>query len=700
MQNVFKAVKAWAKENAPVLAYFLFAILIEMTAVFVVEGTPFLTRPFLSIGVLLIVCGVLLLIKSNRARIITCTAMLLLQAVLDLVFSVIYDMTDQYFDLGMLSLRNDAFAILESLPVDFVTFYVGLFLSVMFLVFGLRFAYYKARPAAKKHSVFFYVGLILAGVATLGISFVSYYPRTSKDKYDEMVDGRSQSAYSAYGMIGNLVGEVGNAIFQDTSTLDGKEIDSFIYDKVSTPTEYFGVAKDKNLVVILAESLEWYVFLRGGADNGNQQGEYPNALDIPQEVLAQLYPNLTEYYNESVVMTNYHSREKTDIAEVLSILGSYPTGSYINYEYAKNTVPYTLPNILKAQDGENITIRSFHNGFKSYYNREEAHPMFGFESSPLVCPIDMHDMEQMSKDSGLNTFKDYNGDGDRNLDSEMVATAKDLMFPKDKRFCTYITTITMHGMFYDRENLRPENNTKLAEKLAILQAYKPTDVTAPDYDNAMALYYYMTTGLEFDYMLQLMKEDLVAKGLWDKTVITMYADHNVYYQGLSSYVKGIDDYDSDPEMKFTDLYNVPLLIRDADLIKKLEEKGVNRKIDKFVCTADIVPTLLDLLGIKYFENMYYGHSIFAKEQSVLYSRAYDIFLSDGIVRRSVKGEFYEYDGLTENGARVADTVSAFEREGKSLVEKIKYCDYIFRQNHFGYEDNYKRFREEMKKINA
>ena len=83
--------------------------------------------------------------------------------------------------------------------------------------------------------------------------------------------------------------------------------------------------------------------------------EYPNALDIPQEVLSELYPNLTEYYNQSVVMTNFHSREKTDIAETISIMGSYPTGAYVNYEFAGNTIPYTLPNTLKTLTGGYIS---------------------------------------------------------------------------------------------------------------------------------------------------------------------------------------------------------------------------------------------------------------------------------------------------------------------------------------------------------
>lgn len=692
-----QTIKAWIKENSLVLLYFVFAVLVEMTAVFTVEGSPFLSRPFMSLGLLVFVCGVALLIKSNLVRLIFCAVMLIAQGVLDLVFAVIYNMTDQYFDLGMLNLRNDAFGILENIPVDFVTFYAGLFFSVLFIVYGMRVSYYRTHVRAHKKSPVFYAGLMLTGIATLGVSFVTYYPRTTTDKYDEMIDGKAQSAYSAYGMIGNLLGEFGNAIFQDRTPIAGEEIEKFIYDKVSTPTKYFGVAKDKNVLTVLCESLEWYTFLRGDSEYAREmQGEYPMALNISQEHLSQMYPNLTEYYNESVVMTNFHSREKTDIAETISILGSYPTGAYVNYEFAGNTIPYTLPNVLKALEGGDMYARSFHNGFKTFYNRDEAHPMLGFESL-----TDMYDMEEMSNQSvangGEKTFTEYMDDGTRNLDSEMVTTAKDLMFPTDKRFYSFITTITMHGMYYDRANLRAENNPNIAKGLEILETYLPKEEDFEDFESAESLYYYMTTGLELDYMLGCIKKELQARNLWDNTVIVLFGDHNAYYQQMSNYVKDIPT-NYKGENKFTDLYNVPLMIRDSDLIKGMSEE--ERVIKKFTCTADIVPTLFDLLGIYYYENLYYGHSVFSDAQSVLYSRAYDNFIGDGILRRSVKGDFYLYDGVTETGVPVKDTVAAWEKEATALVSRIKYCDYIFRQDHFGSKAGYKKFQEKILAINA
>ena len=114
-----KKVKEWLWENRIVTVYFVFSILIELLGVFSVEGNPLISNPFISIGLLMFICGIALNMKSNVKRFVMCSILLAIQAVADLAFAVLYDMTGQYFDYGMLNLRNDAFGILESIPMNF-----------------------------------------------------------------------------------------------------------------------------------------------------------------------------------------------------------------------------------------------------------------------------------------------------------------------------------------------------------------------------------------------------------------------------------------------------------------------------------------------------------------------------------------------------------------------------------------------------
>lgn len=711
--KTFKKIIEWIKNNRLSVIYFFFAIAIEMILVFTVEGNPFMTRPFVALGMLVMTTALVLYIPNLCVRVYTYTGLLALQMILDLIFCVVFDMTDQYFDLGMLKLRNDAFGIIETLPVNFFAFFGGLFFIIIYLVYGLRYVHGKRGGKRTKRTKWFYALAAVGGFAVTGVSLVCYFPRNSVDQYDEMINGRAESAYSAYGMIGNLTGEVYGAIFKDRTKLADSDIEKFIYEKTSTPTVQFGKLAGKNVVTVLAESLEWYAFLT----DEEAVDDYPFSLPFSTKDMQALYPNLRQLYEESVVMTNFHSREKTDIAETISILGSYPTGAYINYEYSDNTLPHTVPNLLQTLRTESMSSKSFHNGFKTFYNRHKAHPILGFEG--MTDMDDMEDIAEEWKDSGKEKgicFTDTMLEGTRNLDSEMFYTARDLIAPLDvskntgkedpgvayldyakgETFYSYITTITMHGMYIPRKNLLQEQEM-LENYLRMIYTSGDYEIQREDLDEPYCymsdedeiLFYYMLTALDTDKAIGQLKSDLAKKGLLEDTVIAVFGDHNAYYHELSNYVKDIEDYETD--RKFTDLYNVPLMIYSKGWSDQMTDE--ERVINKFTCTADIVPTLLDLLGIEYYTNLYYGNSVFSDKQSVLYTRAYDNFISDGIVARSVNKVLYRDKSVTDA------QFNAYKAEATMLVDKIKYCDYIFKQDYFGSEEKLALFQENMRQLN-
>ncbi len=674
-KSIVKKARDWFKEHQLVVIYPVFAIIIEMAAVFSVEKTPFFTSPFLIIAFLTICVGGLLLLNNNRWRLFVGLGLLTFHAILDLIFAVIYDMTGQYFSFEMLNLRNDAVAILEEIPVNFITFYVGLFCCVAYGVYGSRYILQtkKISVSFSKKSTLYRVGVICLGVISLGASFFRYFP-TSSNKYNEMITGKAESVYSSYGMVGNLLGELGNVIRGDDTQMTEKEIESYIYNEnaVSKQSPYFGISKDKNVIVMLSESFEWYAFRNGE--------KYPNALPFTDEQLAALYPNLTKFYNESVVMNNFHSKEKTDISETLSVLGSYPTGKYISYDYHLNAMPQTLPNVLKITQNQDIQMRSYHNGDTEFYNRNVTHGSFGFEE--YTAREGMTELaEQQGKEDVFTDWKER--ENEYNLDSEMIELCKDEMFPTDRRFFTYITTITMHGVYDDRVTLKEEKEA--------VAAMLGRDMT--EEEDVVRLFNYMVTAKEFDDAVGVMMSDLEKKNLLDDTVILLFGDHEAYYNEMSKKVKDIEDYKT--ERKFTDLYNVPLMIYDTDLVKEVQKtEPENRIIEKFVCTSDIMPTLMDLLGIRYYSNMYYGVSVFLEEQSVLYSRAYNFFMTDGIVGRSIEGLLYRHPEVTDSQHE------EYEKQAVKLVEKIQYCDELFQQDYFANENHMKTYIEKIEKLNA
>ena len=661
-------IKKWLWENRIIAVYFIFSICVEMLGVFSVEGKPLISSPLISIGFLLFICAIVLNIKSNRARFVVCSVLLTVQAVLDLAFAVLYDMTGQYFDFGMLNLRNDAFGILESIPMNFITFYSALLFCVSFIIFANRTIRRQKRVEFGVKSRIVYITVAIAGIILTSV--VLYNNNSIKtDRYEKMLYNKNKSSYAGYGIIGNAVNEVAKGlIFNEIESIPEEQMDEFFYRNQTEPSVEFGVSQDNNVVVVLVESLEWFGFR-------TDEKEYPYGLDLTEEEWRELCPNLCRFYEDSVVMSNFHSKEKTDISETLSILGSYPSEKYVNYDYPETKLPYSVPNLLRQKFGDDIHINSFHNGFKSFYNRALVHQTFGFEM--LRDMYDMFELSDQLVKSGQaedTTMHNYMAGGERNLDSEMIQTCKDLMFPTDRRFYTYITTITMHGIYYERDNLKAHR-----EKLKSI--YTPH---MKDRKMEEIVINYVSGVMEFDRALGVMMDDLREKGLLDHTTIILFGDHNAYYQQLSNYVKDIYDYDTD--RYYTDLYKVPFMIYDENL--------GHQEIDKFTCTSDIAPTVLDLLGIHTYSNLYFGRSVYSPEASGMYSRAYGIFVGDGIVARSMNNILYRHKSVTEA------QVETFQEKSTQLIEKIRYGDQIFIQDYFGNDEHYKRFIQKMKEINS
>lgn len=138
--------------------------------------------------------------------------------------------------------------------------------------------------------------------------------------------------------------------------------------------------------------------------------------------------------------------------------------------------------------------------------------------------------------------------GERNLDSEMIAACKEQMFPTDRRFNTYITTITTHGQYGYRENL--EKYYDIMDSYGILPLSDGMDTAS---QNANTFRYYAAAAMELDRAVGAITDYLDEKGLTDNTLIVIFGDHNTYYQSLSNYVKDIY-LNTQTDKNVTDLY--------------------------------------------------------------------------------------------------------------------------------------------------
>ncbi len=664
LKKIGAALATFAKTNYLMLGYVAAAILIELTAIAVTAGRFYMSSPWLYLTFLALICFISQFLPAHLPRYLLFTVALSANFILDLLCIVLFDSTGQIFDYSMLNLRSDAVTILESIPIDFAYVFISAVIVALYLSLGAIFMKRLPKPSVKKSSVI--AASVLLALTVGADAMLVYFPNkntASGDLTDRLYQSES-GTYSKHGVVGNFANELARGTwFMDVDVGDTAELYDFVYAETTEQTPMTGIAAGYNVVTVLCESFEWLTFL---PDGDRYPFGYAKLLDgAPfngdkaklDAALREMYPNLYKIYEGSstVVLDNSHSLEKTDISENKTIIGNYPMYEYINYSYPLNSLPYSLPNILKNLYG--VESRSYHDGLKNFYNREQHHTnALGFESFTSA-----EDMNFESDSAAL---------GVKNLDSEMMESCKTEMFPTDRRFNTYITTITQHGQYAYRDSLKSYYDKM--DELGVLPL--------SDSEKENALRYYCAAGMDFDKSLGIMLDYLEEKGLADKTIITLFGDHNAYYQGISNYVKNIYSYSA---VNYTELYRVPVMIKVGDL-----DLG-NPFIEKFTCVADIYPTILDLLGIKGFSNLMYGVSAFSDSESILYSRAYDKLFTDKIYFNSLSRILYRAPDVTD--AYIDDIA----KRSTVLLDKIGHVNRLFAADFFnGKEaDFYNKLRE-------
>ncbi len=628
--------------NWIIFIYIIIAIIIELTGVVVTCGKFYIRNPKIILSIILFFTVILYFVRNQVSRILVATFMLGLQGVLNISFVMLYDLTGQIFDYTMIDLRQDAWGMLESVPLNFTMCFVFGVLYSAFITFGYRFASKYPKVTKMKKIVLKIISLSTLSALCLTASISSSIVR--KNFYEELLYSTDDRTYNDLGIMGNTISTLmAGATKEEVSLGSKQDIENFIFDSSEIHYSNFPENYDKeyNVVTILCESFEWMSIVQ-------DLEAYPKGLNltIPPELASEgksavelLFPNLYKFMEESVVFSNFHSKEKTDISENYTHFGSYPTGSLTNYDFAKNAYPTALPNTLKTLDS-NIQTAIFHNGYEDFYNRKKYEPVLGFDKYLAAESLEGED------------FKIW--PDERNLDTEMIEAAKDEMFPTDRRFYSYIITITQHGQYVHRKSLEEQGYYDLLASFGLKE-------NGEEVNDAFVTY--VAAALELDRAIGKVNQELEERGLKDNTIVTLFADHNCYYSGLSNHIKDIVSIEQAKEngKNYLDLYRVPLMMRIPGYDAKI--------IDKFVTTYDILPTILDVLGINYFKNVYYGNSAFDEKESIMYSRAYSFFATDRLYYTSLNRLKFGYKDEI-----ITDDV---EKRTKELVRKIQYTDRIF-----------------------
>lgn len=274
-------------------------------------------------------------------------------------------------------------------------------------------------------------------------------------------------------------------------------------------------------------------------------------------------PTLYSLKNKSIEFTNFYSMY-TGAGSTFNSEFAVNTGFLTPISYAQNAYtlneqvfPNTLAKLFKSQKYD---INAFHMNYGSFYQRNVNYLSWGYD-----------------KYFGLLDIKKYN-DNSYQLDRELLLnkTFYNHFFKHKNRFLNYIITYNPHVPFNTEEDpgkLIAKKQYRKIPKLSEEETVK------------------MMVG-ETDYMVELLIKGLKKNGLYDNTVIVAYADHYLYTLKDKSIIKKYKGTSNNL------VNNTPFFIWSKSI------KPV--KINKVTMQTNVLPTVLNLFGIKYDSSLFIG----------------------------------------------------------------------------------------------
>ena len=473
-------------------------------------------------------------------------------------------------------------------------------------------------------------------------------------------------------------------------------------------SDVFGVDSRNNVIVIMMESLEWFCFGDGNYDPNFNNLSYELTPNIYSLIYGEDY--LTDTNNENVdndglIAKNFFSKSKTNYSEGYGILGNYPVGENLsdiagnNYDNTLKAFNYSMPGVL-SNLGYNTSY--VHSHIISFYDRDKTHSNLGFEN--VIGKDNVLDSEGNPVYTGDQLEWDH-----WDSEADFVRNAIDYIIPTDyneRPFYTFYLNVSSHGSYVNNENevdcMRYQNYVRWGEDDCIFnedtrcwelkdENADPQDLTPTEwYGNVLANYaetdpslceelvYYQCGVMGLDEAVGVIIDKLKEYNIYDETTLVLYSDHYSFYNKLSNRVKGIDEND----YSSIELNTIPMIISSPGLKEynstQNEPDDVKYTVNTRFCSAyDIIPTIFDLLGVSFNENLYIGHSLFRPADYIYYV---DGEPTDMVVYYSNTGGMFCKNVYTYNmsdfiftGTEEDETIlDTFRAELNTILTKMNY----------------------------
>ncbi|MCQ2527016.1 MAG: LTA synthase family protein [Lachnospiraceae bacterium] len=313
----------------------------------------------------------------------------------------------------------------------------------------------------------------------------------------------------------------------------------------------------------------------------------------PLAVDETLTPTLYKLVNEGFVFNNFYNPRtngSTSDGEFVCSTGLVPTnGGASNFKIAgQNSMPFALGNMFNMKYG--ITSRAYHDNDYTYYDRDKTYPGMGYYYQGIGNGLEMSynwpssDLEMMQA-----SVADY-------IDEDM--------------FNVYYMTVSGHMNYNFGGNAMSLKHKAEVDDLPYSTACKA----------------YLACQMELDAALEYLLAQLEEKGIADKTVICFTGDHWPYGLTNEEYSELLG-HDVDP---YFELYKSNLVLWSGSIKEPIV-------IDKYCCSMDILPTLLNLFGFEYDSRLLMGRDILSDTEGFVLciNRS---FITDKVMYNSMNGQ--------------------------------------------------------------
>ena len=418
-----------------------------------------------------------------------------------------------------------------------------------------------------------------------------------------------------------------NALNDGEKDKNYKTLNSYFAQKAPTnKNKYTGMYKGYNLITITAE------------------GFSPYAVD------PVLTPTLYKMSQEGFKFTNFYTPiwgVSTSDGEYTHCTGLIPkSGVWSFYRSGNNYMPFCLGNMFQSIGVRNTW--AYHNNTYDYYSRDISHPNMGYTYKGVG-----NGLEGITKQWPQS-------------DLEMINASVGDYISSGEQFHAYYMTVSGHLNYTRMGNMMAHKNWAAVKDLNCSESLKA----------------YYACNIELDKAMEELLKRLNDEGIADKTVIAITPDHYPY--GLEK--EGADKYATWRELLGHNV-DTTFELYESNFILYCQGTKDAPTVDKYCCSVDILPTLLNLFGFEYDSRLLMGSDILStSDQLVIFSDR--SFITERGKYNAATKKFTLFDGAEAFASEEEqdEYVSGYK---KIVNNKFQISAKMLETDYYGYVFNHK-----------